>query len=44
MSEAISAGLVFSDKPTKNPNLFFILSGGVAGTQIELDAIYIYKK
>lgn len=44
MDKVIQGGVVFSDKPTKNPNLVFVLSGGVAGTNIQLDAIYFYKK
>lgn len=44
MTEAINAGLIYSDKPTKKPNLVWTLSGGVAGTQLYLDNIYFYKK
>lgn len=37
-------GLLFSSNNTVDKNVFWVLSGGVAGTTIELDAVFIYKK
>ena len=44
MTNAINAGLIYSNKPTKALNLVWVLSGGVQGTQLYIDNIYFYKK
>lgn len=46
MSKFVDKGLIYSEnwKPTTGQNLVAFLSGGVQGTQLQIDAMYIYKK
>lgn len=44
MKDAMDAGLVYSDAFTAGINTFGALSGGVGGTNLQLDAVFIYKK
>ncbi|NLI72719.1 MAG: Ig domain-containing protein [Bacteroidales bacterium] len=44
MSKLKEQGLLFSAENTEPKNIFWFLSGGVAGSSLELDAVFIYKK
>ena len=46
MSKFVDKGLIYSEnwKPTTGQNLVAFLSGGVQGTQLQIDAMYIYKR
>ena len=46
MSKFVDKGLIYSEnwKPTTGQNLVAFLSGGVQGTHLQIDAMYIYKK
>lgn len=45
MSKFINAGLIYPEtwQPTTGQNLIAFLSGGANGTQLQYDALYIYK-
>ncbi len=46
MTKAVEAGIIYPENwvPTEGQNLVAFLSGGKAGTQLQYDAMYIYKK
>lgn len=44
MSTLKTNGLLFSANNTEPKNILWFLSGGVEGTTLELDAVFIYKK
>lgn len=44
MSDLFDKGLVYGDNNTKGANLVSFLSGGVSGTSLQFDAMFIYKK
>ncbi len=46
MSKFVDKGLIYSEnwKPSVGQNLLAFLSGGTTGTQLQIDAMYIYKK
>lgn len=46
MSKFVDKGLIYSEnwKPTTGQNLVAFLSGGVQGTQLQIDAMYVYKR
>lgn len=46
MTKAVEAGIIYPEDwvPTEGQNLVAFLSGGKAGTQLQYDAMYIYKK
>mgnify|MGYP004611999041 CR=1 FL=1 len=46
MTKAIEAGIIYPENwvPSEGQNLVAFLSGGKTGTQLQYDAMYIYKK
>lgn len=44
MKDAMDAGLIYSNAFTEGINILGALSGGVAGTNLQFDAAFIYKK
>ena len=46
MTKAVEAGIIYPENwvPAEGQNLVAFLSGGKAGTQLQYDAMYIYKK
>ncbi len=44
MTEFTKNGVVYSNDNAVDFNVFYVLSGGTAGTALDIDAIFIYKK
>lgn len=44
VSTLVANGLLFSNNNTADKNALWVLSGGVAGTTLDLDAVFFYKK
>ncbi|MFI3239579.1 MAG: hypothetical protein R3Y22_03180 [Bacteroidales bacterium] len=44
MSEFFDAGLTYRENTAQTGNVYYFLSGGTSGTDLEYDAFFIYKK